>query len=161
MPLTLESDLSTLLSDLLATQGELLEILNRKRECLGSADIHGLAALDAEEGRLAGALQECLRRREELLARAGEEGRPSTSIQDLVTALPKAQTSPLRKQVDLASARARLLKHQSLTNWVIIQRTLLHLSQLLEIIATGGQLQPTYGDKGQSSSGGVLVDWAA
>ncbi|MCU0373434.1 MAG: hypothetical protein MUE56_09370, partial [Ignavibacteria bacterium] len=29
----------------------------------------------------------------------------------------------------------RLLQHQSLTNWVLAQRSMLHLSQLLEIIA--------------------------
>ena len=47
---------------------------------------------------------------------------------------------------DEAAERSRLLQHQSLTNWVLVQRSLLHLSQLIEIIATGGRPKPTYGN---------------
>jgi hypothetical protein len=53
------------------------------------------------------------------------------------------------------------LQHQSLTNWVLVQRTLLHLSQLIEIIATGGRLKPTYGKGSDHQAGGALVDRAA
>ena len=48
----------------------------------------------------------------------------------------------------------RLLQHHSLTNWVLVQRTLIHLSQVLEIIATGGRLKPTYGKDDSADSGG-------
>jgi hypothetical protein len=67
-----------------------------------------------------------------------------------------------------AAERSRLLQHQCLTNWVLVQRTLLHLSQLIEIIATGGRLQPTYSNStdrhsphGGAMVGGALVDRAA
>ena len=60
-----------------------------------------------------------------------------------------------------ATARMRLLQHHSLTNWVLVQRTLIHLSQMLEIIATGGRLKPTYGKDDSVNSGGFLVDQAA
>jgi hypothetical protein len=43
------------------------------------------------------------------------------------------------------AARMRVLQHHSLVNWVLAQRALLHVSQLLEIIATGGRTQPNYG----------------
>jgi hypothetical protein len=62
--------------------------------------------------------------------------------------------------VDEARRRARLLQHQSLTNWVLVQRTLLHLSHVVEIIATGGRMQPTYGKGAPVSAGGILVDQA-
>jgi hypothetical protein len=39
---------------------------------------------------------------------------------------------------------------------VIAQRTLIHLSQLLEIIATGGRLQPTYGRAVAEPCGALL-----
>jgi hypothetical protein len=55
----------------------------------------------------------------------------------------------------------RLLQHQSLTNWVLAQRAVLHVSQLLEIIATGGRLQPTYGDGDTLHNRGSLVDQEA
>ena len=149
------------LTDLLVAQDELLEILAKKRELLVAADIEGLAAIGHQEETLVGSLQKCLRRREELLARAGREGLPCTSIRALSRALPKAQREPLGEQVQLASSRARLLKHHSLTNWVVVQRTLIHLSQMLEIIATGGRLQPTYGEREPVNASGTLVDRAA
>ena len=65
----------------------------------------------------------------------------------------------MRKSIE-AAGKSRLLQHQSLTNWVVVQRTLLHLSQLLEIIATGGRLRPTYGKESPAASGGALLDHA-
>ena len=156
-----ESALANLLNDLLAAQDELLAILNRKGELLVAADKEGLAALVPEEERLVVALQECLVRREQLLQRAAEEGLPSTNIRVLTETLPSDQREPLREQVDLAGSRASLLKHRSLTNWVVIQRTLIHLSQMLEIIATGGRPQPTYGEGEPVNASGSLVDRAA
>ena len=53
----------------------------------------------------------------------------------------------------------RLLQHQSLTNWVLAQKALLHVAQMLEIIATGGRLKPTYGkDAWPRTPRGRLVD---
>ena len=156
-----ESELAKLLTDLLAVQDELMEILTRKSQLLAAADTDGLAAMGPEEERLIGSLQECLDRRQELLARAGQEGLPSASIRALTQALPQAQRTQLDGQVELASSQARLLKHHSLTNWVVVQRTLIHLSQMLEIIATGGRLQPTYGEGEPVNASGALVDRAA
>ena len=156
-----ESELATLLTDLLAVQDELLGTLSRKRQLLVDADTDGLAAIGGQEERLIGSLQECLKRREELLGRAAREGLPSASIRSLSRAIPQAQRGELEDRVRLAGARARLLKHHSFTNWVLAQRTLIHLSQMLEIIATGGRLQPTYGEGQPAGASGALVDRAA
>lgn len=156
-----ESELASLLTDLLAGQNELLDILSRKRQLLAASDLDGLAAIGADEQRLILALQECLQRREDLLRRARQEGMPSANLQTLSKSLPRSQRDRLDPQVQLARSRARLLQHHSLTNWVIVQRTLIHLSQLLEIIATGGRLQPTYGRGPAAHTSGNLVDRAA
>ena len=42
----------------------------------------------------------------------------------------------------------------------LVQRALIHLSQMLEIIATGGQMQPTYEKKDSVEASGALVDRA-
>ncbi len=160
-PSSLEADVASLLNDLLAGQDELMAVLNRKREMLGARDHEGLTAIAVDEQRLLGALQDCLKRRQVLLARAKSDGLPSTSIQALAKALPPPQREPLVRQVAVAGARAKLLQTQNLTNWIVIQRTLIHLSQLLEIIATGGRIQPTYGKAGSSRSGGVLLNQEA
>jgi flagellar biosynthesis/type III secretory pathway chaperone len=157
---SLENELAALLSDLLAGQDELLAILTKKRQLLGAADTEGLAAIGPQEQRWIDALQVCLQRRQELLARAAAEGLPAKNIKAMAERLPSAEGQALRQRVELARRRSRLLQQQNLVNWVVVQRTLLHLSQLLEIIATGGRLQPTYGERRLIAAGGALVDQA-
>ena len=65
------------------------------------------------------------------------------------------------QEVRIYDKRTRVLRHHSLTNWVLVQRTLIHLSQMLEIIATGGEMQPTYGKEESVHARGALVDRAA
>ncbi len=155
-----EAELAGLLGDMLAVQEELLGLLTRKRKLLAAADIAGLSALGPDVQRLTEALQGCIERREKLLDRARAEGKPSSSLRALVGSDPRAERQRLGESVSLAASRARLLRHHCITNWVVVQRTLLHLAQLLEIIATGGKLQPTYGREAVQASG-ALVDRAA
>lgn len=155
-----DTELAQFLTDLSAVQEETLAVLSRKRELLQAGDLEGLAEMGEREQMLVERLQESLRRREELLARASAQGYPGRSLKALARALPRQQREQVEPQVQAASAQARLLQHQSLTNWVVVQRTLIHLSQLLEIIATGGRLQPTYDSGSLSAASGSLVDQA-
>jgi len=161
MPTSWESDIAALLDEILGVQDELLKLFGRKQELLKKSDTEGLDALGGEEQRLVQALTACVERRCELLARADEEGRPAANLQHLAKSLPREETGRLYPQIARAKSNSRLLKHQCLVNWMVVQRTLIHLSQMLEIIATGGRLQPTY-DKGKASeASGSLVDRAA
>lgn len=137
-----ESELASFLTDLSAIQQQSLDVLARKRDSLASVDVETLAALDREEAELAERLQQVLARREELLSRARTVGLPAENVRTLAQAVGRRRE--LAHQAQEVSHRARLLQHHALTNWVVIQRTLIHLSQLLEIIATGGQMRPTY-----------------
>jgi hypothetical protein len=153
-----DSQLTTFLSDLSSVQDASLDLLSRKRQMLVASDREGLLALGAEEQQLIDRLQGCLRRREELLQQAAGQGLPSESIRSLAGSLPKAQRVPLTAEIQKASSQARLLQHHSLTNWMLVQRTLIHLSQMLEIIATGGHLRPTYGKDHVDSNRGSLLN---
>lgn len=159
-PVAWDSELASLLAELSDIQSELLEVLTDKRSRLLSADLEALRAMQSREAELVGRLQACHERRLALLARAADEGLPSANLTSLAAALPSDQRQHLTPQLREASARIRLLQHHSLTNWVLVQRTLLHLSQLLEIIATGGRLKPTYGKNDCAPTGGSLVDQA-
>jgi hypothetical protein len=151
-----------LLSSLSATQDELLALLGEKRRLLVAADPARLAALAAREDELIARLRACQERRAELLQRAQHEGRPADSLRALTASMPDSlEQRRLRERFDESEHRARLLEHHSLTQWLLVQRTLIHLSQLLEIIATGGRLQPTYGKGAPASTSGSLVDQAA
>ncbi|NUQ63597.1 MAG: flagellar protein FlgN [Pirellulales bacterium] len=155
-----DTELANFLTDLSAVQDATLEILTKKRECIVAKDLEGLAAIGQEEQRVVRQLEQCLERREGLLRRASDEGLPSDSIESLTAALPGPQRADLRARVRQSAGRARLLRHHSLTNWVLVQRTLLHLAQMVEIIATGGRMKPTYGKDEPVHAGGTLVDHA-
>ncbi len=159
--MTLETDIAALLDELSAVQSELLTVLQRKRQCLLDQNAAGLADIAADETQILLRLQACHDRRGELLADAASEGRPADNLRALAGTLPRMQRRAVETQIRDAESRSRLLQHHSLTNWVVTQRTLLHLSQLLEIIATGGRIKPTYGGGESSSPGGSMLDHAA
>jgi FlgN protein len=156
-----ESELAGLLAELSDIQTELLSVLSDKRHRLLTSDTQAMEALRCREEELIGRLQACQDRRLELLAQAAAEGLPASDLKSLAAALPLSQRKNLTPQLREATARMRLLQHHSLTNWVLVQRTLIHLSQVLEIIATGGRLKPTYEKDDSARSGGFLVDRAA
>jgi flagellar biosynthesis/type III secretory pathway chaperone len=155
-----ESDLAELLERLSAAQRDLLSLLATKRTLIVARDHNGLAALAEREGELAAELQACQQRRQELLAQADAHGLPGGSLAELSEALPIRTANALRTPIDEARNRARLIRHECLTQWVAVQRTVLHLSQMLEIIATGGRSQPTYGKGRIAERGGALMDQA-
>ena len=151
-----EVEFADLLGELSATQADLLALLAEKRTALKQADSDALSAIGEREELLVARLQQCQDRRLRLLAQAAGEGRAAPNLRALARSLSPAQHRQIMPQIDEAARRARTLQHESLANWVIAQRTLIHLSQLLEIIATGGRLQPTYGGMAAASSGALL-----
>ena len=160
-PLDLETEIGLLLDDLSSVQGELLGVLGEKREALIRSDVAQLAELQLREERLASRLTECQDRRTALLGAAKQQGRPSDSLAKVAKTAGDGKNRKLGERVKETAARMRLLQHQSLANWVLAQRSLLHVSQLLEIIATGGRMQPTYGDTESVHARGSLVNQQA
>jgi len=156
-----ESEIGALLSELADVQSALLETLHEKRRILATSDHQALASLAGREQALIARLQACHDRRQALLSRAGTEGQPADSIRSLSNRLPEESRGSVQDSIREAADRSRLLQHQSLTNWVLVQRTLLHLSQMIEIIATGGRPRPTYGKGSDRAQSGALVDRAA
>ncbi len=153
-----EADLTGLLDELSSVQTELLDVLAAKRDSMASNDMQQMIDLHPRAEALCDRLRSCHQQREDLIAIANEQGVPAENLGNIAATLAKADRKKVTKQMTAASARMRLLQHQSLANWVLAQRTILHLSQLLEIIATGGHLQPTYSRDEPSDSRGALVD---
>jgi hypothetical protein len=158
---TWESEIGGLLGELAEVQTALLGTLSEKRTLLVTGDHEALSAMAGRESELAFRLQTCHERRQALLSRAGAEGMPSDSIRTLSNRLPAASRDRMHASICESTERTKLLQHQSLTNWVLVQRSLLHLSQLIEIIAMGGRTKPTYGKGSDSAASGALVDRAA
>ena len=155
-----EAQVAQLLEELSSVQGRLLALLERKRKLIAASDLAGLEALRPEEEQLLAELQDVSQSRTSLLQAAASAGMPHDSIRGLTSAMSAEPRRRLQTSVAEAESRTRILRHQSLANWVLVQRSLLHLSQMLEIIATGGQSAPTYEKGGRSSGGGFLLDQA-
>lgn len=160
MDINWESELAQLLARLATSQQDLLGLLSRKHDLLLQRDHAGLAELAPQEAALCTELQACHDHRQQLLDQAAAAGLPADSIRSLTKALPANQSESLQQPVEEASERAKLLRHQSLSQWVVVQRTLLHLSHMIEIVATGGQIQPTYGKGTANENSGSLMDQA-
>jgi FlgN protein len=159
-PDSFEADIAGLLSELSAVQSDLLGVLTHKRKAIAAGDGAALGGMVPREQDLVLRLQACQDRRQRLLAQAAEQGLPSDSIKSLSKSLPANTRKRLRGELDEAHQRSRILQHECLTNWVLVQRTLLHLSQMIEIIATGGRMKPTYGNGSDRQDQGALVDRA-
>ena len=155
-----EDAIGELLRQLSDVQQEVLDVLSEKREFLVNADTQGMASLQEREQSLVNKLQHCQHIREKLLQRARGEGLPSDNVRTLCEIVPRGSRGELGKRIKESSHRARLLQHNSITNWLLVQRTMLHLAQMLEILATGGELQPTYGKEVQVAASGSLMDRA-
>ena len=156
----LENDVAQLLVDLTRAQEELLQVLRRKRDMMAQCDVEGITQLQSSEEELNARLEQLHERRAQLLQRATNEGLEAETLRELTARLPTAEANDWENRFQNASNKMRLLQHQSLTNWVLAQRSLLHVSQLLEIIATGGRIQPTYGKREPVATSGALVDRA-
>jgi flagellar biosynthesis/type III secretory pathway chaperone len=162
-----EHDLTQLLDDLLQTQQAMLELLERKRSAMVRRDLSQIRELQPQEEQLCERLQACQDRRNELLAAARQAQLPDGNLEQLSRGVPLQQADEVQSKLSNASSRAMLLKHQSFTNWIIAQRNLLHISQLLENITTGGRPLPTYGiarvgtSSGRGSGGGFVLDQQA
>ncbi len=156
-----EDRVAELLGELSQVQSYLLAVLGTKSGAIAKGDLESLAACTGHEEQLLLRLEQCHVHREQLLAAAREEGRPATTVEDLALSLDGPRRHELRQGVTDARRRMRLLQHHSLTNWVVTQRTLIHLSQMIEIVATGGKLNSIYGRPEAVASSGGFVDHQA
>jgi len=131
----LERNVVELLDELSQLQDELFTVLAEKRQRMAAADFSpagegdGDESLDHRELTLCDRLQQCHDRRAALLSEAGQRGLPADSIASLAPHLAAGKPGGLAERVKDASQRMRLLQHQSITNWVVAQRSLLHVTQ--------------------------------
>ena len=159
--LDFEAEVASLLGELSSVQAELLSVLQAKRQRMASVDVAGMEESQSREQALCARLEECHRRRAELLAAARQQGAAADSLGTLVRRGKAGGGAKIGEKAKEISAQMRLLRHESVTNWVLAQRSLLHVAQLIEIIATGGRMQPTYGEGESVHSRGALVNQEA
>ena len=156
-----EAELLQLLNDLSTLQGELLAVLAGKRKAISQNNLEDIQQLQSREQELSRQLEACQVRRQSLLENAKKRGMPGDSISGLSKVLPTQTRDRVGRKVLGVRRQMQLVQNECLTNWVLTQRSLLHLSQLMEIFAGGGRSRPTYGKDYAETARGALVDGEA
>ncbi len=159
----MERDILQFLEEISAVQEQAIAVLTKKQRLLVKPDREGLSQIATEEKDILAYLDRCVKRREEILAAAKKIGKASDSIQTLSRQIFPGNPD-VRRKVDEAVFRSRLIRNLNLTNWVMTQKSIIHLTQMLEIVATRGQGKPTYKRvpaQETGVSGGGFVDRTA
>jgi hypothetical protein len=148
--------------ELKATQEELLAALRGRRSMLYSPSADAAVAIAPLDHSLLERLQDCVQRRADLLRTAAHVGWPAETLRAAAMAQPDSEQ---RRRLQAALAQAQSLSRQlqlaGMTQWMLAQRSLAHVGQLLEILATGAPQPPTYGNGPVSTARGGLLDQAA
>ena len=162
-------DLSQFLTELEQTQHDLLTLFTAKREALDRRLSAELLRLSVEEGKLTARLQQLVKERTNLLNQARSAGFAVESLLELAGVIGRTVgDSRVLRAIELienriiqSQLRTSKLQHESWVHWIISHRCYNHYTELLELIAHGGQRAPTYGEKASFATGGALLDAAA
>jgi ABC-type uncharacterized transport system permease subunit len=161
--MAMEHEIIAFLNQLAIVQEKILNVLKKKQALLVKPDKDSLATITTEEEHTLLLLQQSLEHREKILESAKKQGHNVDSIQMLCKQIfPKP--SDWQMLVHAANNRLRQIRHLALANWTVSQKSLIHLTQILELIETKGQGKNTYKpQKGKEnlSSGGGFVDRVA
>jgi flagellar biosynthesis/type III secretory pathway chaperone len=155
----LGAELSRLVVQLNEHQESTLALLEEKQRRLQRLDGESLRELEPRQQEAAAQFNQYVRRRRDLLRKAGQSGIRADSLRELALQLPPAEQGQAVPLLQRAATLARRLHQHCLTNWVLGQRALWHTNQVLEILA-GGETKATYGQSVPGSRGGTLIDQA-
>src|SRR5262249_11517027 len=144
--LTLLHDISNFLTALEQAQDALLTLFTAKRKALDTFQSEELIRLSAQEGVLAGRLQELVTERLNLLLKARDAGFAAESLLDLTGVIGKTvgEARVLRAielligRIKQSQVRTARLQHESWVHWIISHRCYNHFTELLDLIAHGG-----------------------
>lgn len=153
-------DIAGYLDELTELQGDVLAYLRDKHELLAGGKPGELETLGPREASLIERLKCCQDHRAKLLAEAAPESSRPGTIASLVNDLPDEERQDLRVRIGAARQQGHVVQQRMLSQWVAMQRSMIHLAHLLEIIATGGRSRPTYGKGESARASGSLVDQA-
>ena len=153
----IEQQVARLLTDLTDIQSQLLEVLRGKREAVVSRNEQDYRQLLEQEQQIYQSLERVGLERAQLLQQAHENGIQGETLQEVAEHLPQSSKAGLTQRIGKANEMTQTLRFEQLTNWVVDQQCLLYVSQLLEMIATGGRLRPTYA-KSEFGMRGSLLD---
>ena len=143
-------------------QEQTLSVLQKKQFSLVKPEQETLRILSDEETEALRLLRLALEERESILATAQQQGLVASSISAVCEQVFPGQNE-WKQIIEKLQAQNTQIHWVSLTNWTISQKSLVHLTQILEFIETRGAGKTTYQfSKGTSTtSTGGFVDKVA
>jgi hypothetical protein len=159
---TLLVEIDHVLTGLERTQGEIESLQTGKTTALQHLRPGELQSLATREEELSRRLRGVLLQRSQLLQRARSAGVPVSSLTQLAGAIGREDRALLLERIQVAQEQADRIRRQNWTHWIIAHRCYSHYTDILEMIAHGGQAAPTY-TRGKPAPvvGGAILDASA
>jgi len=139
----MKADLQDFLHQLIEAQSQMLAVLHKKQAILVKPEKETMALIVADEEKALETMQNVLKRREELLTTARLQNIQGDSIEQLCGHF-FPQNIEVQKLLDEARHRTQQIRLLAYTNWTISRKSLIHVSQILELLETQGQGKTTY-----------------
>ena len=157
----MKTEILEFLDQLIESQNQMLAVLQRKQAILVRPEKEAMVAISSEEEKTLVTMQNTLERREEILTAARLQNVPGETIEQLCEHFfPRnIEVHTLLNEVKHRTQQIGLLAY---TNWTMSRKSLIHLSQILELLETQGKGKPTYHPQSRvASARGVSVDRSA
>jgi len=142
MPSPSLSELNRVLSIIESLQQQLTDLFATKITLLRDAQGDELHRLAAQEETLVHRLRQALDERRQMLDRARRGGLDVQTLTELAAAL--GGDPALQTRLDQAQLRALHLQQESWVHWIIAHRCYSHYTEVLDLIAHGGEAAPAY-----------------
>ena len=156
----MKTDLLDFLNQLIETQKQMFDVLHKKQKMLVKPEKVALAKITAEEEHMVEKMQQVLNRREELLTSARLQNIDGDSIEQLCRHFFPCNVE-VQKLLDEVKHRVHQIHLLAYTNWTMSRKSMIHVSQILELLETRGQGKTTYHPRHSDGSGGSFVDRVA
>jgi hypothetical protein len=158
---TMKEDILDFLNQLIESQTQMIAILHKKQVVLVKPETKAMALISAEEEQILETMQNILQRREELLTTARLQNIRGDSIEQLCGHFFPHNTD-VQKMLDETKHRTQQIRLLAYTNWTMSRKSLIHVSQILELLETRGQGKTTYQPQtNPEASRGGFVDRVA
>ena len=138
----MKTDIQDYLTQLIESQNQWLAILHKKQAILVKPEKEAMALIAVEEEKAVESMQNILKWREELLTSARLQNIRGDSIEQLCEHF-FPRNSEVQQLLDAAKHRTQQIRFLNYTNWLISRKSLIHVSQVLELLDKG-QGKTTY-----------------
>jgi len=157
----MKTDIKKFLTQLIESQHRMLAVLHKKQAILVKPNPEAMESMSHEEEKAMSDMQDILKRRDDLLMAARLQNIRSHSIEQLCEHFFPCNIE-VQKLLAESKHRTQQIRLLAYTNWTMSRKSLIHVSQILELLETRGQGKTTYQPQAnRDTSHGGFVDRVA